>query len=159
MEDIDARVAVAADLPTLAELYRGLEKEMVELKEVWRVTEALPEPADRSLQELLSDPGALVLVASAFGVPAGFLVGTVSGLLPQAGGATHGVIRYIYTDPGLREIGVGEALMDAFRDWAGARGVAGLDAHVSPGHRLAKNFFESNGLTARHIVMHGGGDS
>jgi hypothetical protein len=25
---------------------------------------------------------------------------------------------------------------------------------VSPGHRIAKNFFEANGFKARHIVMH-----
>jgi hypothetical protein len=29
-----------------------------------------------------------------------------------------------------------------------------FDARVSPGHRLAKNFFESNGFSARLIVMH-----
>ena len=154
--DIDARIAGPADLPAVAELYAGLEQEMVDLKAVWRVTEALPEPAAAALEALIGDAGTLVLIATAWGVPAGFLVGEVTGLLPQAGDATHGVIRYIYTDPGFREIGVGEALMGAFRDWAAARGVTGLDAHVSPGHRLAKNFFESNGLTARHIVMHGG---
>ena len=29
-----------------------------------------------------------------------------------------------------------------------------FDAHVLPGHRLAKNFFEAGGFSARTIVMH-----
>ncbi len=34
------------------------------------------------------------------------------------------------------------------------RGHRFFDARVSPGHRHAKNFFESNGFSARLIVMH-----
>jgi hypothetical protein len=34
------------------------------------------------------------------------------------------------------------------------RGISKFDAHVLPGHRLAKNFFESGGFSARSIVMH-----
>ena len=31
---------------------------------------------------------------------------------------------------------------------------SGFDVRVLPGHRLAKNFFEANGFSARLIVMH-----
>jgi hypothetical protein len=34
------------------------------------------------------------------------------------------------------------------------RGISKFDAHVLPGHRLAKNFFEAGGFSARSIVMH-----
>jgi hypothetical protein len=45
-------------------------------------------------------------------------------------------------------------MMDAFMIDARARGITLFDAHVSPGHRESKNFFESHGFTARSIVMH-----
>jgi hypothetical protein len=34
------------------------------------------------------------------------------------------------------------------------RGISRFDAHVLPGHRLAKNFFEAGGFSARSITMH-----
>jgi hypothetical protein len=34
------------------------------------------------------------------------------------------------------------------------RGITKFDAHVLPGHRLAKNFFEAGGFAARSITMH-----
>jgi hypothetical protein len=34
------------------------------------------------------------------------------------------------------------------------RGITKFDAHVLPGHRLAKNFFEAGGFSARSIIMH-----
>jgi hypothetical protein len=33
-------------------------------------------------------------------------------------------------------------------------GITKFDAHVLPGHRLAKNFFEAGGFAARSIIMH-----
>jgi ribosomal protein S18 acetylase RimI-like enzyme len=88
------------------------------------------------------------------GVAVGFLVGTTDPLLPQAEGARIASVVYIYTEPDAREVGVAETLLSAFMDQQLASGVKHFDAHVSPGHRLAKNFFESNGFKARHIVMH-----
>ena len=43
-----------------------------------------------------------------------------------------------------------DKLMDDFR----ASGHTLFDAHVLPGHRLAKNFFEAGGFSARSIIMH-----
>jgi hypothetical protein len=34
------------------------------------------------------------------------------------------------------------------------RGLRRFDAHVLPGHRLVKNFFEAGGFAARSITMH-----
>jgi hypothetical protein len=34
------------------------------------------------------------------------------------------------------------------------RGLDRFDAHVLPGHRLVKNFFEAGGFAARSIIMH-----
>ena len=51
-----------------------------------------------------------------------------------------------------RDVGIGETMLDRFlADYGSTHRY--FDAHVSPGHRLAKNFFESSGFKARHIVM------
>lgn len=152
--ELAATPATTGDLDELLRLYRDLEAELTGLKAVWRVTEALPEPADAALRGLVEDPTTTVLVGRIDGVPVGFLVGTVAPLLPQAGGEGVASIRYLFTEPAAREVGVAEALLTRFMDDARADGVAHFDAHVSPGHRIAKNFFEANGFKARHIVMH-----
>jgi ribosomal protein S18 acetylase RimI-like enzyme len=102
----------------------------------------------------MGDDAVEVLVGRIDGVPVGFLVGDRTSLLPQADGSAIASVRYIFTEEPAREVGVGEAMMSAFLESQRADGVRFFDAHVSPGHRLAKNFFESNGFTARHIVMH-----
>jgi hypothetical protein len=43
-----------------------------------------------------------------------------------------------------------EAILEHLR----ADGHRLFDAHVLPGHRLVKNFFESGGFAARSIIMH-----
>jgi ribosomal protein S18 acetylase RimI-like enzyme len=60
----------------------------------------------------------------------------------------------VFTEEAARGVGVGEAMRDAVMDDFAARGFRLFDAHVLPGHRLAKNFFEAGGFSARSIVMH-----
>lgn len=63
-------------------------------------------------------------------------------------------IEAIYVEPGAREVGAGEALMDLVTDFATAAGAVGIDSPVLPGQREEKNFFEASGFAARLIVMH-----
>jgi len=51
-------------------------------------------------------------------------------------------------------VGVGEAMMALFAHESTDRDIRLFDAIVPPGHRAAKNFFESNGFKARKIIMH-----
>ena len=60
----------------------------------------------------------------------------------------------LYTDPGARELGIGEAMMDELIGWCRQRGCFGVDSLALPGDRHTKNFFESFGLVARAIVVH-----
>jgi ribosomal protein S18 acetylase RimI-like enzyme len=78
----------------------------------------------------------------------------VEQILPQAGGAEVGSIRLIYVDPEAREVAIGEEMRDYVMDMLRKRGISRFDAHVLPGHRLAKNFFEAGGFSARSITMH-----
>jgi len=148
------RPATPADAPLVASLYAGLAEEMDALRPLWSKAEGIAEPVVDSLAVILDGPPWYGYVGELDGVPVGFLLARDEDLLPQAGGASVGAIRFIYTVAGAREVGVGEAMMAAYLRDATGRGIRLFDAHVSPGHRESKNFFESNGFSARSIVMH-----
>ena len=73
-------------------------------------------------------------------------------VLPDGG--RLGVVTDLYTEPGARELGVGEVMMDALIAWCREQGCFGVDSLALPGDRHTKNFFESFGLVARAIVVH-----
>lgn len=142
-----------ADLDVLESLYRGLEEEMAGLHAMWHVADGLDEPIRESLQAELTDPEAILLIGEIDGYPFGFLLARVEQTLAQGDGEEVGAIRLIFVDHDAREVAVGEAMRDMVMDVLRDRGITKFDAHVLPGHRLAKNFFESGGFSARSIVM------
>lgn len=152
--DVTARPATPADVDELTRLYHGLRTEMTDLHPMWRVSDGLSEPVADALLDAIETDGARVIVGEIDGVPMGFLLARVEGLLPQAGHSVVGAIRLVYTDERAREVGVAEAMLDAVLDDLRSLGITKFDAHVLPGHRLAKNFFEAGGFSARSIVMH-----
>ena len=152
--DATARPATLADLPELTRLYRLLEEEMTGLEPAWPLADGLPEPLDEALASAVAEPHTTVLMGCLSAAPVGFLLGRREALLPQAAGEQVGSVRLVFTEAPAREVGVGEAMLAAFLDAERGEGVARFDAHVTPGHRLTKNFFESNGFSARSIVMH-----
>lgn len=149
-----ARLATIEDLPVLVHLYRRLEEEMVALSTMWPLTSGLAEPVDLRLTEAIGDPDTVVLLGSYEGYPLGFLLATVDSMLPQAGPERLGSIRMVFVAQEAREVGVGEVMRLMVLEELRARGISRFDAHVLPGHRLAKNFFEQGGFSARHIIMH-----
>ena len=152
--NVAARPAATADLPELLRLYRLLEAEMIPLEPIWPAAAGIPTPEGDWLDARIADPDATVLVGEIDGVPFGFLVGIREDLPPQAAGRRIGSVRYVFTQQEAREIGVAEAMLDRYLAVERAAGITLFDAHVTPGHRLTKNFFESNGFSARSIVMH-----
>ena len=149
-----ARPADAADVPALMRLYRGLEAEMTALHPMWPLADGLAEPVESSFERLLADPEALVVMGDVDGYPFGFAMARIEEILPQAAGERIGSIRLIYVEPEAREISLGEEMRDYLIDELRRRGISRFDAHVLPGHRLAKNFFEAGGFSARAIIMH-----
>lgn len=148
-----ARFAIPGDLGSLGALYRLLEREMVELSPMWRL-DGIPEPATAYLQNAIHDPESVVIIGEYDGYPFGFLIATVEEMAPQAEGARLGSIRLVFVDHQVREVGIGEAMRSLALEELRSRGISRFDAHVLPGHRLAKNFFEQGGFSARHIIMH-----
>lgn len=149
-----ARPAVVSDLHVLVDLYRSLESEMAPLSDMWSAADGLAEPVGDSLLHELESPSSMVFIGEIDGVPLGFLIARVENVLPQAHGMEVGSIRFVFVDHPAREVGVGEAMRDIALEALRKRGITRFDAHVLPGHRLVKNFFEQGGFSARSIVMH-----
>jgi ribosomal protein S18 acetylase RimI-like enzyme len=138
----------------LVDLYRDLEEEMEALHVMWPVADCLDEPVTDSFAEALADPETVLLLGEIDGYPFGFLLARVERLLAQADGELVGAIRLIYVDREAREVAVAEEMREMALDILRERGITKFDAHVLPGHRLAKNFFEAGGFAARSIIMH-----
>jgi ribosomal protein S18 acetylase RimI-like enzyme len=136
-------------------MYRPAEEEQVALREAWAIADGIAEPQLDSLAEILDDvEGAFLAVGTIDDVVFGFAWAELDDLLPQAGGERIGVIRMIYVDEEARMVGVAEAMLAGVMEWFAAQDIQRFDAIVSPGHRLAKNFFESAGFKARRITMY-----
>lgn len=151
---VESREATAGDIETLVALYGPALAEQIELREAWAVAEGLPHPIDESFAQLVEDEDSEVLVGEIDGEVFGFLWARVEPMLPQAGGERIGVVRLVYVEEEARAVGVGEAMLAKALDRLRRRGIRRFDAIVSPGHRLAKNFFESAGFSARRITMY-----
>lgn len=151
---VTVRPATPADVAVLVDLYRLLEGEMGALSDMWAVTDGLSEPVGESFAAAVADPDTLLEVGCIDGHPFGFVLARIEETLPQGEGLRVGAVRLIFVDPPAREVGLGEAMRDSVLDGFRERGIHRFDAHVLPGHRLAKNFFEAGGFSARAIVMH-----
>lgn len=151
---ISARLAKTGDLTILEQLYRDLETEMTELHKMWPLADGLAEPVAVSFSQALEDESKMVVIGEIEGYPFGFLLAQVEGLLPQAAGEQICSIRLVFVDPEAREVSLGEVMREHVLEAMRSKGISKFDAHVLPGHRLVKNFFEAGGFSARSIVMH-----
>jgi len=151
---VTARSATLDDVPDLEALYRSLEEEMTGLHTMWPVADGLDEPVAESFQDAIDEPDTVVIIGEIDGYPFGFLMARVERLLAQADGELVGAIRLIYVDREAREVALGEEMREMALDILRDRGITKFDAHVLPGHRLAKNFYEAGGFAARSIIMH-----
>jgi GNAT superfamily N-acetyltransferase len=149
----EARTAVAADLPRVAELAEAAVEELRAGRggAVWARQAARRPPFLSDLERQLAAPDHVVVVGTVDGVIMGYGVGRHEVL---ADGGRLGVVTDLYTDVGCRELGIGEAMMGSLIDWCATVGCFGVDSLALPGDRHTKNFFESFGLVARAIVVH-----
>jgi GNAT superfamily N-acetyltransferase len=118
---------------------------------VFLAHEGRAEPYEAGLAVELDDPDRIVLAGVIDEAVIGF---AAAALVDLRDGTRLAVIGDLFVEPGAREVGVGEALMDALVEWSRAMGCDGVDATALPGNRHTKNFFETNGFTARLLVMH-----
>jgi len=147
------RPATDSDLPRLAELVLAAIDELRGGRggEVWARHAARQPPVVDELDRQLRAQDHHVLVGTVDGLVMGYGVARTE-QLPDGG--LLGVVTDLYTEPGCRELGIGEVTMQALVDWCAAQGCFGVDSLALPGDRHTKNFFESFGLVARAIVVH-----
>jgi GNAT superfamily N-acetyltransferase len=106
-----------------------------------------------SFELQLGGPGSMVVVALAAGRQGA--VGYASCREYSLDDGT-GIVALgeLYVLPAYRRQGRGRALARAVVDWGAQRGCTGVDGSALPGNRAVKSFFESEGFTARLLVMH-----
>jgi ribosomal protein S18 acetylase RimI-like enzyme len=148
-----SREAAAADVPRIVELARLLRAELASMRggELWLARDAWPEPLTDTYTTLVARDDALVVVGTIDDVTVGFGVVIVETL---RSGAHLGVVTDLFVEEEARSVGIGETMVDALVAHCRARHCVGIDASALPGHRAAKNFFETHGFTARALVMH-----
>lgn len=148
-----AREARPVDIPRVVQLAAELRAELVTMRggALWAATLAPAEPLGPHYADLLDRPAAVVLVGTIDGEVVGYGAAHLDVLRD---GALIGVVDEVFVEPPARSVGVGEALLDALREWCAKAGCDGIDAVALPGHRAAKNFFEAHGFTARLLTMH-----
>lgn len=151
---VTSRPATRDDLTSLVRMYRRLEDEMTALHAMWPLADGLAEPVEDTLLTLVDRDDAHLLIGEIEDQEFGFLFATLESVLPQGRGERIGSIRIVFSEPEAREVGVAEAMRDDVMVRFRRQGVTKFDAHVLPGHRLAKNFFEAGGYSARSIIMH-----
>ncbi len=142
VEDLDAIVALSAAFRAEQRLARG--------GVLWDSREA-PDPSRDFLLAAITSADHLCVVGT---IDDAILAFAIAGCETTRGGTVIGRIELLYVDQGAREVGVGEAVIEAVGNWCKAQGCAGIDAYALPGERLTKNFFESNGFVARLLTMH-----
>ena len=151
---VAARHATMTDVPELLRMYAELSAEQSAIRDIWPYADGLDDPIDASMTSLIHDERATTVMGEIDGVTVGFLSAVEEPLLEPLSERYVGVVQFIFTDHEARGVGVGAAMLDLAMERLASRQVDLFDARVSPGHRLAKNFFESNGFKARSITMH-----
>jgi GNAT superfamily N-acetyltransferase len=148
-----SRPASAADIPRVVDLARLMRAELAGMRggQLWEAREAWPEPLDTAYAELVARADAHVVVGTIDDVVIGFGAVVVETL---RSGVRLGVVTDLFVEEPARAVGVGEAIADALVAHCESRACIGIDAPALPGHRAAKNFFETHGFTARALVMH-----
>jgi GNAT superfamily N-acetyltransferase len=148
-----ARRATLEDLDAVLTLAAELREELVPMRggSLWSRTAAYPEPLEATFRALLERDDVCVLVGTIDDVIVGFGACSVAVLRD---GTRLGQVTELFVTPDARSVSVGEGLLNELVEWCRTQDCAGIDAFALPGHRAAKNFFETAHFTARALVMY-----
>ncbi len=142
------RRAGEGDAPALAALERDARESIAVARGGAAVLAETPAHGDWA--PVLVDPTRQVFVATIDDVVLGYL----ELVLPAAGGlGGTWLVRQVYVDREARELGLGDALLDAAMCAARDGGGAEIESWALPGDRETKNLFERAGVTARKLVV------
>jgi GNAT superfamily N-acetyltransferase len=151
--EVSTRLTTTGDLAEVVRLVSDAHRAVADQRggPHWLATAALPEPLTDTVADALAAPNCVALVGLIDDVP----VGIALAHLDVWRDATRlGIVRYLYVEAEARQVGVGEALLDAIVEWARSHDCDALESMALPGDRELKNMFERYGLVARAIVVH-----
>jgi len=115
------------------------------------LAEGWPEAIDGGgvfVATIATDGHAAVVGASDRAVIVGYLVASV-----HADAERVVTVDQVYVHPDARELGFGDALLEAAMRFGRSQGAALIEAETLPGDREIKNLYERAGVTARLIVV------
>ncbi len=147
------RLAGPDDVPRLAALAQQAVSELQGGRggEVWARHLGRQAPYEETFTFQIADRSHRVLIGTLDGDALAYAVAHIEVLRD---GGRLGVVDDLYTEPGARELGLGEIMMQSLMDWCTEQGCFGVDSLALPGDRHTKNFFETFGLVARALVVH-----
>lgn len=99
--------------------------------------------------KVLSDRSIITFVAGVDEVVMGYLIAKQG----QVKSGRIATIEQVFVTKDARNIGIGDALVNAAISWAKAESLVALDGFALPGDRETKNLFERSGLVARLITV------
>jgi|HigsolmetaAR202D_1030399.scaffolds.fasta_scaffold50353_1 GNAT superfamily N-acetyltransferase len=147
MIDPTVRRAEARDAGPLAALEAEARAALVDARGGQRWLEEHPEIGERWPERIAAQPVFVAELEAADGgtLDVGYLV------LELRGDVAH--IDQVYVTPDARELGFGDALLEAAVAAARDAGARVIEGHALPGDRDTKNLFERAGITARLITV------
>lgn len=148
----DVRLATAADLPSLAPLWRRFYED----QRAQGMRAVVPENGfaewEASIRPVLERFGVVVL-----GVrdsePVGFVAGRVRSLPRHLGGVAAGLITEVWVEPVLRGHGLGAAMVEAAMAWFRGQGVRRLELQVVVGNEAARRLYARLGFAEELTQM------
>lgn len=146
MIEPDVRAADGADVEALAELEAEARDALVDARGGRRWLEEHP-LIGAGWPQVVAERTVFVarIPAEPEPLPVGYLVLRVDGAVAH--------VDQVWVTPGARELGCGDALLEAAVDAARRAGAGVLEAHALPGDRDTKNLYERAGITARLITV------
>ena len=148
---VEARPAYEADLGELASLLEQAKTEVEPQRggKIYLLTEVRQDSESFAFD--LSD-SAKYLVAGIF---EDLLVGWGAAVQLQiSGGPKVAQVKEIFVQKDLRELGVGEAILQEILDWAKREGCQAIEGTALPGNREVKGIFERFGIKTRMLTVY-----
>jgi GNAT superfamily N-acetyltransferase len=151
-----ARAARQADVPQLVDLYEQAAAELAPMRggRVLLGLSGRQPPLAASFARQFADPRQFVVVTARDDDPDDIVGFGTCRMLDLSDGERVGSIEDLYVTPPARRAGAGRAMGALLVRWCSSEGCTGVDANALPGSRAVKSFFESEGFTARLLVMY-----
>jgi GNAT superfamily N-acetyltransferase len=145
------RFAITEDYADFEVLFAQSRQEASTYKasDIWLTLEALEGTPETIFNNYIADNEKAILVGEFNEVPVGFMLLK----LFKLGEALAVRVDEVYVHSEVREVGVGERLMNSAIDWGKQNGAVRILGRTFPGDRHMKNFYERFKVTARLIEV------